>query len=204
MPPPRSSNAEGLLGIFYVLDFGATGDGQHDDSGGIQAAITAAGAAGGGLVAIPAGTYRLTVALSWGSGTNITIWQHSGATFTGAGSLPVAAGSNAIRVEPGGAVVGGVPTTSAVGDAAAAGAAATASATDHRHGREAFGGAAVVQAIGDAAAAGVALTPSRSDHRHGMPASIANANLATDVARANHSVNGLLNIWQRPSWHRHD
>lgn len=155
MPPlARGLNAEGLLGIFYVLDFGATGDGQHDDAGGIQAAVLAAGAAGGGLVAIPAGTYRLGSNVVWGNAANVTIWQHSGVTFTGPGALPAAAGSNAIRAEPSGATVGGVPTTSVPGDVAAAGASGIAADVGHRHGRE---GSAI-----------------------------------------NHSVNGLLNVWQRP------
>ena len=92
-----------------------------------------------------------------------------------------------------------VPTTQAVGDAAAAGTAGVAARRDHTHGREAFavpafsfgtanaaGSAAtlvrsdatlaifdttvpVTQASADAAATGTAAVAARRDHRHGMP-----------------------------------
>ncbi|MDQ1444037.1 MAG: hypothetical protein QOI20_501, partial [Acidimicrobiaceae bacterium] len=52
-PPPPYYN---------VKDFGALGDGVADDRPAVQAAINAANAAGGGVVAIPAGTYRMTLA----------------------------------------------------------------------------------------------------------------------------------------------
>lgn len=44
---------------FDIMGFGAVGDGITDDKAAIQAAIDAASAAGGGLVYIPKGTYRL-------------------------------------------------------------------------------------------------------------------------------------------------
>lgn len=44
--------------IFSVKDFGAAGDGTTTDTTAIQAAITAANAAGGGVVYFPAGTYK--------------------------------------------------------------------------------------------------------------------------------------------------
>jgi hypothetical protein len=54
------------VGIYNVLDYGAVGDGQTDDTAAIQAAIDAAATAGG-TVRIPAGNYALTtVALSSG------------------------------------------------------------------------------------------------------------------------------------------
>jgi polygalacturonase len=43
--------------VFNVKDFGATGDGTTLDSPAVNAAIAAAGAAGGGTVAFPAGNY---------------------------------------------------------------------------------------------------------------------------------------------------
>lgn len=43
-----------------VMDFGAAGDGAHDDASSITAAISACSAAGGGIVYLPAGRYRLT------------------------------------------------------------------------------------------------------------------------------------------------
>lgn len=52
--------AEALDGgkrVYDVMAFGAKADGETDDAWAIQAAINAAGAAGGGTVYIPAGTY---------------------------------------------------------------------------------------------------------------------------------------------------
>ncbi len=46
--------------VFDVRDFGAAGDGVADDTAEIQAAITAAIAAGGGVILLPAGTWRVT------------------------------------------------------------------------------------------------------------------------------------------------
>ena len=47
------------LSVFNVLDYGAAGDGVADDSTAIQAALDAANTAGGGVVFLPRGTYRL-------------------------------------------------------------------------------------------------------------------------------------------------
>ncbi len=44
-------------GTFDVLTYGAIGDGKTDDTTAIQAALTAAGTAGGGIVSVPAGTF---------------------------------------------------------------------------------------------------------------------------------------------------
>lgn len=48
------------VGAVNVRDLGAMGDGTTDDTAAIQAAIGIAGAAGGGTVVFPAGTYRVT------------------------------------------------------------------------------------------------------------------------------------------------
>lgn len=47
-----------------VKDFGAVGDGVADDTAKIQAALDAVQASGGGMVWLPAGTYKTTAALS--------------------------------------------------------------------------------------------------------------------------------------------
>lgn len=45
---------------FNVLDYGADGGGQRDDTGAILAALAAAGEAGGGVVYLPRGRYQVT------------------------------------------------------------------------------------------------------------------------------------------------
>jgi hypothetical protein len=54
-PPPT---------VYDVTTFGAQGDGVADDSNPIQAAIDAANSRGGGTVVFPAGTFRITRALT--------------------------------------------------------------------------------------------------------------------------------------------
>lgn len=45
--------------VFNVMSYGATGNGSTDDTTAVQAAITAAGNAGGGIVYFPTGTYLI-------------------------------------------------------------------------------------------------------------------------------------------------
>jgi hypothetical protein len=74
-----------------VADFGAVGDGVADDTAPIQAAITAVGAAGGGTVFFPAGTYKFsTITVS----SNYVYLQGSGKY--GSRLLSTASASNAI------------------------------------------------------------------------------------------------------------
>jgi hypothetical protein len=60
--------------VFNVKDFGALGNSSHDDTAAIQAAITAAQSAGGGIVFFPKGGYRITSRLTiQGVATNIIL-----------------------------------------------------------------------------------------------------------------------------------
>lgn len=70
-------------GVFYNVKaptYGAAGDGTTDDTTAVQASLTAAGNAGGGIVFFPQGTYRITSALTvpsgvslWGAGPNVSL-----------------------------------------------------------------------------------------------------------------------------------
>lgn len=76
--------------VFNVKLFGALGDGSTDDTSAVQAAITAANAAGGGKVYFPRGTYIIASALTGygsihycGDGVGATILRTSGtATYS--------------------------------------------------------------------------------------------------------------------------
>lgn len=70
MPLYHSISGSGLGGTpnyFNVRNFKALGDGVTDDTAAVQAAYTAAGAAGGGTVYIPSGTYNLSSAITGSS-----------------------------------------------------------------------------------------------------------------------------------------
>lgn len=62
--PPPVARPTGTHRVFNVQDFGAKGDGSHDDTAAIQSAIAAAQTAGGGTVYVPSGTYKTTATLS--------------------------------------------------------------------------------------------------------------------------------------------
>jgi hypothetical protein len=62
-PAPQSSRPTGSHRVFNVQDFGAKGNGTHDDTSSIQKAIKAAQSAHGGTVYLPSGTYKTTSTL---------------------------------------------------------------------------------------------------------------------------------------------
>lgn len=69
------------LAYFFVDQFGAVGDGTTDDTVAIQAAFTAAGTAGRGVVFFPAGTYLISATINWPA---VSIWAcGSGAGLAG-------------------------------------------------------------------------------------------------------------------------
>ena len=75
--PCSASNAAVPLptigpGTFNVTTYGAVGDGKTDNTTAIQAALTAAGAAGGGTVTIPSGTF-LSGPIVISSGTRLEL-----------------------------------------------------------------------------------------------------------------------------------
>lgn len=61
------SGNRGVPRIFNVTDYGAVGNGSTNSTAGIQAAIDAAGVAGGGTVFLPSGIYQTTSALLLGA-----------------------------------------------------------------------------------------------------------------------------------------
>jgi hypothetical protein len=58
--PASASAADARHGAVDVKDYGAVGDGTHDDSRAIQAAVNAAQGGGGRTVFFPTGTYKVT------------------------------------------------------------------------------------------------------------------------------------------------
>lgn len=71
-----------------VRDYGAKGDGLHDDSAGINAAIKAAEAAGpGNMVLVPAGRYRLTSAGETGGRYHLILRNADHLTVLGQGKV---------------------------------------------------------------------------------------------------------------------
>jgi hypothetical protein len=79
-PPGPVGPAGSLAGYFTPQQFGAVGDGVHDDTAAVQAAIAAAGTANvvgrGGVVYYPPGTYNCSAALTYWP---CTMWVGAGA-----------------------------------------------------------------------------------------------------------------------------
>jgi hypothetical protein len=70
-------------GIFNVRDFGAKGNGIHDDTVAIQAAVNHAGSASRGTIYFPVGTYRITSPIIFGKNLNIACVGDPGAAISG-------------------------------------------------------------------------------------------------------------------------
>ena len=83
-----------LTSWYSVRDFGAVGDGNSDDAAEIQQTMIAASIAGGGMVVVPRGRYRLDNSLTWSGLTNVCVWLNVGCVLTGTGTLPGATGTN--------------------------------------------------------------------------------------------------------------
>ena len=71
-------------GFFFPAQFGAVGDGRHNDTAALQHAIDACTRAGGGTVLVPAGTYRIgTLVLA----SHLRLVLDAGACLLGSESL---------------------------------------------------------------------------------------------------------------------
>jgi hypothetical protein len=162
---------ETLLGLFNVKDYGTRGDGQSNDVPRIHDAILATPPAGGTII-FPPGAYYLGTNVSFQGRTNITLWLTAGASFVGPGALPASAGSNHVVDLTGGLLPSG-PASGAL-------------AGNYPNPSIAQAAAPTTAAFGDTPAAGASGFAADENHRHGMPAQ-----------PINHSVNGLLNLWQR-------
>jgi hypothetical protein len=81
----------GATAVFNVMAYGALGNGTNDDTTAIQAAITACGVAGGGVVFLPPGVYQTSAALTInvssvsliGSGRSASVFTPKGAYVSG-------------------------------------------------------------------------------------------------------------------------
>ena len=80
-------------GAFSPLVYGAVGDGNNDDTAAIQAALDAAGAAGG-KVFIPTGTYKLTAAIQIGSNTHLHMSPGCTLTLASGANCPLIRNKN--------------------------------------------------------------------------------------------------------------
>lgn len=155
-----SCTTAGAVGVAYVLTRAADMNTAAEIPGAF--AFTEAGTinAGAGFTVASAGPFTIgTTAINW-------------TQFSGAGEITAGTGlsksGNTITLAPD--TTAGDITTSAVGDAAAAGSSGLAAAADHKHGREGFGNVTAETSFGLASSNGTAVTEARADHAHGTPA----------------------------------
>jgi len=69
--PGLAIGIKNRLLFFFVTQYGATGNGTTDDTAAIQAAFTACGTAGGGVVFFPKGDYKISATITWPAGATI-------------------------------------------------------------------------------------------------------------------------------------
>lgn len=122
---------------------------------------------------------------------NLTV--PSGTTALGTTTVGALTLSGALTLAAG---TGVVPTTSAVGNAAAGGTSTTAARADHLHGREAFSATAPpADIVGTTSGVGTSISPARSDHNHGLTSAAPTASVlgaviaegtAATIARSDH------------------
>lgn len=86
-PIKRSELSSTYVAVFNVKKYGAIGDGVADDTAAIAAAISACRAAGGGVVYLPEGNFKITSQVDITSPTAPAgdTWQGRGLTLRGAG-----------------------------------------------------------------------------------------------------------------------
>lgn len=92
-----SANLTGVVSVTNVKDstFGAVGDGVHDDTAAIQAALNAVSGTNGGVVFFPPGFYRTTATLTSAT-KNLTLSGQAGAQ----GQWPKVANGNTVIFTP--------------------------------------------------------------------------------------------------------
>ena len=78
---PHPATAKAAAAVFNVKDYGATGNGSTNDSPAVNKAVTAANAAGGGIVEFPSGTYKSANTIHLKS--NVTIQLDAGSKVLG-------------------------------------------------------------------------------------------------------------------------
>ena len=90
MPGSSTSAIHTLLpGVYALVGFGADPTGRDDSSAAVQLAMVQVAAAGGGIVVITPGTYRLESVLEFGDLAGVVFWRLPRVTITGPGALPV-------------------------------------------------------------------------------------------------------------------